>query len=134
MRRDVLGQARKWLEKAEVDFRTIDILMAHPEPPSSSVCFHAQQAAEKLLKALLTATLTPFPKTHDLARLASLLPAPAQLDIETDTWLELSYYAVDSRYPDDLAEYTQELAHDLWQKARAVKRAVEAKVEFMGAR
>ena len=34
-----------------------------------NACYHAQQAAEKGLKALLTRETATFPKTHDLSRL-----------------------------------------------------------------
>ena len=62
-------------------------------------CFHAQQAVEKSLKAVLSANGIEFRSTHDLVTLLDLLqdndvpapPAAEQLD-------ELNPYAVEARY------------------------------------
>lgn len=74
MRPEALEVAQRWLQEADTDLPTVEILMASINPPFDSVCFHAQQAAEKLLKALLIAHKIPLPKTHDLALLAKRLP------------------------------------------------------------
>ncbi|MBI3947290.1 MAG: HEPN domain-containing protein [Armatimonadetes bacterium] len=65
-----------------------------------ALCFHARQAAEKSLKAVLVREGIVFPYTHDLARLVALvrstqLACPADLDEVTD----LTPYAVQMRYP-----------------------------------
>jgi HEPN domain-containing protein len=61
---------REWVAKAEEDFMAAAIL-ARPrkKPLWSLVCFHAQQCAEKHVKARLNEASTPFLKTHDLDRL-----------------------------------------------------------------
>jgi len=38
------------------------------------LCFHAQQAVEKALKAVLLTFHTPLPRTHDVGHLLTLLP------------------------------------------------------------
>jgi HEPN domain-containing protein len=43
--------------------------------PFDTVCFHAQQCAEKYLKALLLQAGSEPPKTHDLRLLLQRLPA-----------------------------------------------------------
>jgi HEPN domain-containing protein len=40
-----------WTDKADHDFQTIALVKVAAEPPWDSVAFHAQQAAEKYLKA-----------------------------------------------------------------------------------
>jgi HEPN domain-containing protein len=69
-----------------------------------TVCFHAQQAAEKSLKALLALHDVVYPYRHDLGELIELVktrfPAVAPLQNEL---LGLSPYAVELRY-DDTAE------------------------------
>jgi len=45
----------EWLAKAEEDYRTMEELYNHsPSEFANSICFHAQQCAEKYLKALIT--------------------------------------------------------------------------------
>ena len=63
LRRDV----RDWVAKAEEDFAVVRTLSRTRRPVlNDAVCFHAQQCAEKYLKALLTRDHVAFPKTHDL--------------------------------------------------------------------
>ncbi len=44
---------QRWIARAEQDFGVADHLIAHDAPWLNAVAFHAQQAAEKLLKAVL---------------------------------------------------------------------------------
>lgn len=91
-----------WAEYAEQDWEAAKPLLKRSRPLTISVCFHAQQTAEKYLKALLIAKKVDFPKTHDLSTLnllcnqAGILTgfSPAALAILTD-------HAVASRYPGD---------------------------------
>lgn len=69
------AEARRWIAKAEED-RRCAALVASSEPPMlDPAAYHCQQAAEKLLKALLVVAAMPVPKTHDLERLAALAEA-----------------------------------------------------------
>ena len=42
--------ALRWLEKADHDLVTAKQTLLLPDGPTDTVCFHAQQAAEKALK------------------------------------------------------------------------------------
>jgi HEPN domain-containing protein len=42
--------------------------------PTDTVCFHAQQRAEKYLKAYLVWKHVPFRKTHAIKELVELMP------------------------------------------------------------
>lgn len=71
------------------------------------LCFEAQQAAEKALKALLLHLIGEYPRTHAftvlLTRLESQVPVPAKVrDV-----IELSDYAVQMRYPGDYYPVTE---------------------------
>ena len=58
---------QEWVAKAEADLRIARHAHAMADPPGhDAACFHAQQAAEKYLKALLQERVCPFPRTHDL--------------------------------------------------------------------
>ncbi len=73
------------------------------------LCFDAQQAAEKALKALLISLGVRFPRTHDLASLLTLIERSG-LSIP-EAVLEaaaLTEYAVQTRYPGFSEPVTEE--------------------------
>ena len=59
---------RGWLRKAESDLATLE-RMLQSQVALDTACFHAQQAAEKLLKAYLIWREVDFPFTHNLSTL-----------------------------------------------------------------
>jgi HEPN domain-containing protein len=63
--------ALEWLEGAQDDLYLTKLAICNAERPMFSLaCYHSQQAAEKALKAFLTAHLTaPPPYIHDLRTL-----------------------------------------------------------------
>ena len=61
----------EWIKKAALDLKTAARLSTDGEF-RDVVGFHAQQAAEKYLKALLTRHQVEFPKTHVIRRLLIL--------------------------------------------------------------
>ncbi len=62
--------AFEYVEKAEGDFATAEReLGVTVNPNYDAVCFHAQQCAEKYLKAQLQESGIRFGKTHDLTLL-----------------------------------------------------------------
>jgi HEPN domain-containing protein len=67
-----------------------------------AACFHAQQATEKALKALLVAFGIDFPRSHALERLLGLLPAHVAQQFDVDSVAELTPWAVAGRYPEDI--------------------------------
>jgi HEPN domain-containing protein len=92
---------RAWLEKADEDWLCVRNETAAAQTPWAVVSFHAQQAAEKTLKALLVAHGRFPPRVHDLAHLLDLcLPFDATLEELREDCERLSQFAVDVRYPD----------------------------------
>jgi HEPN domain-containing protein len=65
---------KKWLIKAFKDYRTIENEFKFPgeEIVTTTVCFHAQQFVEKMLKAYLYSKGIEFGKTHNLKLLIKL--------------------------------------------------------------
>jgi HEPN domain-containing protein len=86
------------------------------------VAFHAQQAAEKYLKALLTLRQIEFPKTHVIERLLLLLRAsdPAVTEaLDEASWL--TPFGAEIRYPGDVPDTEpgdETRAHRLAKKVR----------------
>lgn len=104
--------AHEWLARAERDLRVARYLLTMPDPPPESIGFHAQQCAEKALKAYLVLQQAPFERRHDLNYLIDLCVSSdtdfEQLRAEAD---ELTPYAVEFRYPDALSPMPLEPVH-----------------------
>lgn len=81
--------------------------------PWTVVCFHAQQAAEKYLKAFLVSRGIRVERTHDLEFLLGECQKhePGLVALLNDCQA-LSSYAVDSRYPDVMSSDAEKLARD----------------------
>ena len=93
--------ARRWLVRAEHDIITAKQTLLLLDGPTDTPCFHAQQAIEKALKALLTANQVVFSRTHDLLRVLDLaLPLMPNLDRYREQFADMEAYAVNVRYPD----------------------------------
>jgi HEPN domain-containing protein len=96
----------EWIIKAEGDFHTMQREFQAQECPNyDGICFHAQQCAEKYLKARLCEADIRFGKIHDLVAILDLV-----LDIEPQ-WERyrqdlafLSGFSVSFRYPGDSAD------------------------------
>ncbi len=63
-----MKEYEKWFKKAEQDLFVIKNIINISDAPYEICCFHAQQAAEKYLKAYLTAPRYPD-EMHDLTLL-----------------------------------------------------------------
>ncbi|MGD0899464.1 MAG: HEPN domain-containing protein [Thermoguttaceae bacterium] len=96
----------EWVQKAEGDFAMMQReLRARKAPCYDGACFHAQQCAEKYLKARLAQAAIPFAKTHDLvALLEQVLPVEPKWDMYRNDLASLTAFAVAYRYPGDSAD------------------------------
>jgi len=91
----------EWIEKAEGDFIVAQkIYRSRKNPVYDAVCFHAQQCAEKYLKAFLQENQQQIPRTHKLLDLLKLCQEidPSLAIIVTDI-KELARFTVNIRYP-----------------------------------
>lgn len=95
-----INDPRTWAASAEEDFILARTALQRKQPLVSGTCFHAQQCAEKYMKALLISKSADFPKTHDLLMLNNLCSvAGVFLEIDPKHLNTLSDYAVRTRYP-----------------------------------
>jgi HEPN domain-containing protein len=110
-----IEEAWRALRLADRDKQVFDILMQEPAAHLSIVLFHAQQAVEKSLKAVLFSRQIEFRRTHDLSELARLLRQEAVETPVADDQLErLNPFAVTFRYDDlDVELITPEDAEEL---------------------
>lgn len=118
---------RAWAEKAEQDLRAAErLLESDDETLYDSVCFHAQQCAEKYLKAFLAHIMVEFPHTHDLRVLLGLINSRIPLDADTAAVIGLNRYAIQTRYPGDWEPIERSEAGDAVATARKVRDVVRA--------
>lgn len=92
--------ARQLLDRADDDVAAADALLDADRVSDAIVGFHAQQAVEKALKAVLAARQVDYPFTHDLQLLVALCEhtgAPMPADLADDV-PRLSPYAARLRY------------------------------------
>lgn len=118
--------AAEWIAKAQNDLlNATHTLTLGARCPTDTACFHAQQCAEKYLKALLTFRGTDFAKTHDLEALAARLRSGPRPALSPDDLARLTRYATVTRYPGaeeiGLGEARRALA-----AARRIRKAVRA--------
>ena len=121
---------KAWIRKAGNDLiNATNSINIKPKPPLDTVCFHAQQCAEKYLKAYLVQCGINFEKTHDLGELV-LLAAKVDGDFQEiiDISEKLTDYAVDIRYPLLLEEPTEEEARETIEMAEKIKEFVLSKL------
>jgi len=97
--------AAEWIEKAEGDFATMRReSRARKSPNYDAICFHAQQCAEKYLKARLAEADIAFGKVHDLvALLDQVLVVQPDWEVFCEDLAYLSDFAVSFRYPGESA-------------------------------
>lgn len=129
------GDAKNWTSKAEEDLRLIahELALSDDEIVTSAVCFHAQQAAEKYLKAFLTARGVDFGKTHVLELLQEQC-ARVDADFASLDVGNLTDYAVQLRYPDYYYVPTVDEARKAQALAVAIKKFVLKKLKKTPAR
>lgn len=120
--------AVEWLEKAEGDYATAGReLRARRRPNYDAACFHAQQTAEKYLKAFLQEHRVAFPKTHSLIELLELcLPLDASFELQRDLLVRLDRYAVRYRYPGESADKDE--ARQAFRAVKVVRTFVREKL------
>jgi HEPN domain-containing protein len=118
-------EARRWLGYARSDLEAAQILLASPEHYPRQVCFLAQQAAEKALKAALIAQQIKFPFSHDLDRLRNLLPKAWRIKTLFPDLAELTVWAIEARYPADMPEALPSDAQRAIATAAAILELIE---------
>lgn len=115
----------EWLRKANDDLNLADYLLTTGTAFPNAITFHAQQAAEKYLKALLTRYQIIFPKTHDLEQLLDLIESiNNDLAATLRDIIILTPYGVELRYPGDRPDATSDEAREAVLLACTVRDAI----------
>ena len=97
----------EWLNRANSNL--VRARQDHPEIYLEDLCFDAQQAAEKAIKAVLIDLNVDYPYTHDLMTLLTLVSeAGKPIPDDVKEAALLTGYAVESRYPSPAETVTDE--------------------------
>ena len=118
---------REWMNRARSSLAIAKNRV--PQAYLEDLCFEAQQAAEKSIKAVMIARNIEFPYVHDLDHLLSLLedegeviPAPIRQASK------LTKYATVTRYPGDMGPVTAQEYAEAIAIAEAVIRWAEERI------
>lgn len=110
-----------WLLHARSNLSIADQGLSISDVYLEDLCFNAQQAAEKALKAVCIHFNLDFPKTHSLVRLIDIVDAGGVIVPEKVKHADiLTQYAVQTRYPGFLEEVTDDEYTESVELARVV--------------
>lgn len=124
---------QEWITKAENDLKNAThTLKLGKQCPTDTVCFHAQQCAEKYLKAFLVVLETVFPKTHDIELLISLLPKGVSIPLTITQQRQLTEYSAMTRYPGSYEPISLSEAKTAVKLANKVKLKIQKLLEKKG--
>ena len=125
-------EVRRWLRFAEEDLIAARILLREQQAAPRHVCWLAQQAAEKALKAVFVFLQLDFPRTHSLDRLRNLLPNDWTAKGIYSDLAGLTIWAVEARYPGEWEEATVAEADVALRQAQAIFAAVSDDLRHRG--
>ena len=114
-----------WLTYGDEDLRLARHGLSLPSGcPYRLIAYHAQQCAEKYLKAYLVFHRIDFPYTHNIARLVELCAGKGDWVEALHEAEELTPFAVTARYPGEDEAVTEEEARHAIEIATLVRHAV----------
>jgi HEPN domain-containing protein len=119
----------EWLRRAKSNLIRAREDIRLPGVAKEDLCFDAQQAAEKAVKAVLIHLGIRFPYIHDLAALLALVEEHGEsLPPHVKEAARLTRFAVETRYPSFDEPVTQEEYEQALATAEAVVRWAEGEI------
>ena len=121
----VIAVVGEWVVKAENDLKNAAHTLEMGEVgPMDTVCFHAQQCAEKYLKAFLVLKKVDFPRNRDIEARVVLLPEGIDVGLSAAEQRRLTTYATVTRYPGDYEPISLVEALQAVKIARRARKAI----------
>jgi len=125
--------SREWLRKAQDDLDVIEEIK-NKKHLTNMVAFHAQQAIEKSLKAIIDEFNLGFVKIHQIERLLEIVKEHLEANIDNEIVQMLDSLYVESRYPVDIGllpdgKPSEEDANKFFEFAILIYRSVKKKLE-----
>jgi HEPN domain-containing protein len=123
----------EWLTRAAEDLAAAQVLLSRPDL-TNAVAFHAQQAVEKALKAVIEEMDLGFVRTHSLTRLYELVRPHYPIIGDMDMLDRLDAVYIEARYPGDMGllptgKPTSDEATDLFGFADAVFQRLQTSLQ-----
>jgi len=125
--------SREWLRKAQDDLDVIEEIK-NKKHLTNMVAFHAQQAIEKSLKAIIDEFDLGFVKIHQIETLLEIVKEHVEADIDHEIVQILDSLYIESRYPVDIGllpngKPTEEDAENFFKFATLIYQSVKKKLE-----
>lgn len=130
---EILKKVIQWLSLADEDLD----LASHAfglgaRSPYRLIAYHAQQCAEKCLKAFLVCHKVDFPYTHNIRRLLEFCGQQASWAQTLKDADGLTAYAITARYPGESEEVTEAEAKRAIELAQKVRQQVQTALRQLG--
>jgi HEPN domain-containing protein len=127
---EILRKVIQWLEYGDEDLRLARHgLTLTSGVPYRLIAYHAQQCAEKHLKAFLVYHEIDFPYTHNIGRLLELCVEKGEWARDISEADELTPFAITARYPSQDEPVTRDEAlraiEIAWKVRETVQKALE---------
>jgi len=129
-----LSETQRWMSYARRDLLAGQVLLNQTDNFNTQICFQAQQAAEKAIKAGIVFLGAKPQYIHDLDRLRDLLPSDWCCYKDHPDLSELTQGAVDLRYPGEMQQSSLGEAKALLQQAEDVYNSIRQDFEERGLR
>ena len=111
---------KDWIKVAEEDILSAQVLVEDGRSIGGAV-FHCQQAIEKYFKAYLLENNWQLEKTHNLTKLYGEILNIKDLGVDAKILKQIDDVYVDTRYPDDYSEPTEEEIKRFYNFAKEIE-------------
>ncbi len=129
----VQEEALRWLMVAKDDLATARVIARSQSLAPPNACYHAQQCAEKAIKAAIIFLGSTYLWTHDLDALNKQLPAAWDVSAPPVGLADLTYWAEWARYPSGRPDPTAQDARVAVVMAREVYDRIRGHLTAAGA-
>ena len=131
--REIIQKVRQWVEYGDEDLHVArHVMNLTSNIPYRLVAYHAQQCAEKYLKAYLVLHRIDFPHTHRILLLLELCPGKETWEMDLMDAEELTPFAVSARYPGEDEVVTESEAQRSIEISEIVRRTIRSQLSKKG--
>ena len=129
---EIEHDTRNWMRLATIDLTIAQRAMEGGRPLEGPACYHAQQAVETAIKAVLIFLQIEFPFTHEIGPLLELVPEDWNVREVRITPEQLSKWAIAGRYP--VTELPDPVEENAWKALRQARAVMESVTRDLAAR